>query len=63
MFTDPDIRRLSAIRSPYTRGSFYEGSRAVPNKDHILSTMDEKKHKELRRMERPGVCPFLRSRT
>ncbi|KAK3389959.1 cytochrome P450 [Podospora didyma] len=56
MLTDPDIRRLSAIRSPYTRGSFYEGSRAVPNKDHILSTMNDQKHKELRRMEHRGYA-------
>ncbi|EON62757.1 hypothetical protein W97_01982 [Coniosporium apollinis CBS 100218] len=48
--SDPDLlRRMSAARSPYRRGSWYNAMRMKPRKDNILSVRDEKHHDELRR--------------
>ena len=47
--TDPDtIRRMSAARSPYRKGDFYESSRVIPGYDNVVSQRDEVKHKALR---------------
>ncbi|KAH8892633.1 cytochrome P450 [Thozetella sp. PMI_491] len=47
--TDPEVLKdMSAVRSPYTKGTFYETGRVVPGEDNIVSIRDEKKHKELR---------------
>ena len=49
MFSDADThRRVSGIRSQYARGPFFEVMRAQPGKDHVFSTRDEQKHKELK---------------
>lgn len=56
IFSDANtLRRVSGIRSQYTRGPFYEVMRAQPNKDHVSSTRDEQRHKELKSKMGPGV--------
>lgn len=46
---DPDVlRRMSAVRSLYTKGSFYESGRITPGVDNVVSMRDEEKHKEMR---------------
>jgi len=47
--TDPEaIRRMSAVRSTYTKGVFYETGRIIPGHDNVVSQRDEVKHKALR---------------
>lgn len=54
--TDPDvIRRMSGVRSGYTKGRFYESARMMAGSDNIISMRDEKKHKKLIERTRPAV--------
>lgn len=54
--TDPDaIRRMSGVRSSYTKGRFYQAGRMRRGVDNIISMRDEKGHKELRERTRPAV--------
>ncbi|KAK4189128.1 putative cytochrome P450 E-class, group I [Podospora australis] len=47
--TDPDtLRRISAVRSLYTKGEFYETGRIIPGHNNVVSERDETKHKALR---------------
>ncbi|KAH7027769.1 cytochrome P450 [Microdochium trichocladiopsis] len=47
--SDPEtLRRMSAVRSPYTKGTFYETGRITPGEDTIVSLRDEARHKALR---------------
>ncbi|KAK0649335.1 cytochrome P450 [Cercophora newfieldiana] len=47
--TDPDVlRRMSAVRSQYTKGDFYETGRIIPGYNNIVCERDEEKHKALR---------------
>ncbi|KAI0023898.1 cytochrome P450 [Xylariomycetidae sp. FL0641] len=47
--TDPDVlRMMSAVRSPYTKGIFYETGRIVPGEDTVVSLRDEGEHRALR---------------
>lgn len=47
--TDPDaLRRMSSVRSLYTKGSFYESGRITPGVDNVVSIRDEDKHKDMR---------------
>ncbi|KAK0118344.1 hypothetical protein ONS95_012634 [Cadophora gregata] len=48
------IKRMMAVRSPYTRSDWYVGVRFDPVKDNVSSERDEKKHNELRAMMAPG---------
>ncbi|CZT12580.1 related to pisatin demethylase (cytochrome P450) [Rhynchosporium agropyri] len=48
------VRRMLAVRSPYTRSDWYHGVRFDPSKDNIASERDEKIHGELRNMMAPG---------
>ncbi|KAK3319788.1 cytochrome P450 [Cercophora scortea] len=46
---DPDtLRRMSSVRSLYTKGTFYESGRIIPGHDNIVSLRDEVMHKALR---------------
>ncbi|KAL6860047.1 hypothetical protein ACO1O0_004072 [Amphichorda felina] len=46
---DPDVlRRMSAARSSYTKGSFYESGRLTPGVDNVVSMRDEETHKKMR---------------
>ncbi|KAK0739351.1 cytochrome P450, partial [Apiosordaria backusii] len=47
--TDPEtLRRMSAVRSRYTKGVFYETGRIIPGCNNIGCERDEKRHKALR---------------
>ncbi|KAK1833684.1 cytochrome P450 monooxygenase lolP1 [Podospora conica] len=47
--SDPDVlRRMSAARSLYTKGEFYETGRIIPGYDNIVTQRDDVKHKALR---------------
>jgi hypothetical protein len=47
--TDPDVlRMMSAVRSPYTKGVFYETGRINPGEDTVVSLREEGAHKTLR---------------
>jgi hypothetical protein len=47
--TDPEIlRMMSAVRSPYTKGLFYETGRIIPGEETVVSLRDEHEHKLLR---------------
>lgn len=49
------MRRMLAVRSPYTRSEWYIGLRFDPVRDNIVSMRDEDRHRELRAMMAPGV--------
>ncbi|KAF2969724.1 hypothetical protein GQX73_g3801 [Xylaria multiplex] len=47
--TDPDVlRMMSAVRSPYTKGVFYETGRITPKEDTVVSLRDDAEHRALR---------------
>ncbi|KAI1850890.1 hypothetical protein JX265_004916 [Neoarthrinium moseri] len=47
--TDPEVlRMMSAARSPYTKGVFYETGRIIPGEDTVVSLRDEGEHRALR---------------
>ncbi|CCF41329.1 cytochrome P450 [Colletotrichum higginsianum] len=53
--TDPDsLRRMSAVRSPYTKGDFYDSGRITPGVDNIVSMRDENEHKAMRARMAPA---------
>jgi hypothetical protein len=53
------IRRMNAVRSPYTRSSWYDGMRIDPERDHVFSVKDDKIHDHLRGMMAMGVRAFF----
>ncbi|KAI5918647.1 cytochrome P450 [Camillea tinctor] len=47
--TDPNVlRMMSAVRSPYTKGDFYETGRIIPEKHTVVSLRDDVAHRMLR---------------
>lgn len=61
--SDPDVlRRMSAARSLYTKGEFYETGRIIPGHDNIVTQRDDAKHKALRAQMTNAVCAPPRSR-
>ena len=57
MTTDVDlIRRMNAVRSTFTRGPWYNALKLHPERDNITSTVDERKHAELRTRMTPGYA-------
>ncbi|KAI0452658.1 cytochrome P450 [Xylaria acuta] len=47
--TDPDVlRMMSAVRSPYTKGVFYETGRVTPGEDTVVSLRNDEEHRTLR---------------
>ncbi|KAH8130480.1 hypothetical protein FP744_10007095 [Trichoderma asperellum] len=53
--TDPEVlRRMSAVRSGYTKGKFYASGKIVPGVDNVVSLRDPAKHKEMRALMAPG---------
>ena len=47
--TDPEVlRMMSAARSAYTKGLFYETGRITPEDDNVVSIRDDKQHRALR---------------
>ena len=54
---DPEfLRYMSAPRSPWTRGAWYEIHKFDSTTDNIFSTTGEKKHARLRSKLGPAVC-------
>jgi hypothetical protein len=54
---DPDLlRHMSAPRSLWARGGWYEIHKFDSTTDNIFSTTDEKKHTRLRSKLGPAVC-------
>lgn len=51
------MRRMSAVRSPYTRSDWYRGLRFEPGIDHVFSMMDDKAHTKRRAQMINGVIP------
>ena len=46
---DPDVlRRMSAVRSAYTRSDWYDGLRFEPEHNSMVSERDEERHNMLR---------------
>ncbi|RYC63368.1 hypothetical protein CHU98_g2874 [Xylaria longipes] len=47
--TDPDVlRMMSAVRSSYTKGVFYETGRVTPGEDTVVSLRNDEEHRALR---------------
>ncbi|KAJ0377152.1 hypothetical protein COL26b_004594 [Colletotrichum chrysophilum] len=55
--TDPDsLRKMSAVRSPYTKGDFYDSGRITPGVDNVVSMRDEEEHKAMRARMAPAYA-------
>lgn len=55
--TDADlIRRMSAVRSPFTRGSWYSCLKLHPERENIVSLVDERLHADLRNRMTAGYA-------
>jgi len=55
--TDPDsLRKISAVRSPYTKGDFYDSGRITPGVDNVVSMRDESEHKAMRARMAPAYA-------
>src|SRR5271154_7063553 len=53
---DPALmRRMNTVRSLYRRSDWYVGLRFDPNRDNVLSQIDEEKHTDLRTKMAVGV--------
>lgn len=53
--TDADlIRRMNAVRSPFTRGEWYSALKLHPDQENVVSLVDERKHLERRNRMAPG---------
>ena len=48
------IRRMNAVRSPFIRGSWYSSLKLHPERENVVSLVDERKHTELRNRMSPG---------
>lgn len=59
---DPELlRHMSAPRSKWTRGGWYDGVKLDPRMNNILSERDEKRHAEMRSMMIGAVSRRLRT--
>ncbi|EQB49422.1 cytochrome P450 [Colletotrichum gloeosporioides Cg-14] len=55
--TDPDsLRKMSAVRSPYIKGDFYDSGRITPGVDNVVSMRDEEEHKAMRARMAPAYA-------
>ncbi|KAK4545870.1 hypothetical protein LTR36_002434 [Oleoguttula mirabilis] len=53
--SDPELfRRMSAVRSTFTRGPWYAALKLHPERDNITSYVDERKHADIRNRMAPG---------
>ncbi|KAL8870024.1 MAG: hypothetical protein Q9174_003832, partial [Haloplaca sp. 1 TL-2023] len=57
------LRRMSAIRSPYTKSEWYSGTQFDPGMNHVFSERDEVRHRDLRNRMSSGYSglenPYL----
>jgi hypothetical protein len=57
---DPNVlRRMSAVRSLYTRSDWYDGARLEPEYDSMISERDEERHNMLRSKAAMGVSHLI----
>ncbi|KAL0935691.1 cytochrome p450 [Colletotrichum truncatum] len=55
--TDPDsLRKISGVRSLYTKGDFYATGRITPGVDNVVSMRDEEAHKAMRARMAPAYA-------
>ncbi|KDN64247.1 putative cytochrome P450 [Colletotrichum sublineola] len=47
---------MSAVRSPYTKGDFYDSGRITPGFDNVVSMRDETEHKAMRARMAPAYA-------
>ncbi|CAJ2509046.1 Uu.00g140720.m01.CDS01 [Anthostomella pinea] len=53
--SDPELfRRMNAVRSSFTRGPWYKALKLHPERDNIISYVDERKHADIRSRMAPG---------
>lgn len=58
--TDPDVlRRMSAARSAYQKGRFYDSARLRPDDNNVVAQRDELLHKEMRARMGPAVSTYI----
>ena len=50
------LRRMSAVRSPFTRGEWYSCLKLHPDHENVVSLVDERLHLELRNRMSPGYA-------
>lgn len=48
------IRRMNAVRSPFTRGPWYSCLKLHPERENVVSLVDEREHTERRNRMSPG---------
>jgi len=53
------LKRMNAVRSPFTRAEWYTALRLHPTRDNITSITDEALHKDIRSRMAPGVSLFI----
>ncbi|KAI4249475.1 MAG: hypothetical protein LQ352_005621, partial [Teloschistes flavicans] len=57
------LRRMSAIRSPYTKSEWYSGTQFDPHMNHVFSERDEARHRDIRNRMSSGYSgsdnPYL----
>jgi hypothetical protein len=59
---DPEIiRKMSAVRSPYTRSDWYNATAFSHKLNHVFCERDEQRHIDLRNKLIPGVCGISRA--
>lgn len=57
---DPEIiRRISAVRSPYTRSDWYNATAFSHKLDHVFCERNEERHIDLRNKLVPGVSDLI----
>jgi len=55
MTTDVDlIRHMNGVRSAFTRGPWYAALKLHPERDNVVSILDDRKHTQLRNAMAPG---------
>ena len=55
--SNPDlVRRMNAVRSPFTRGPWYSCLKLHPERENVVSLIDERVHAELRNRMTPGYA-------
>ena len=53
------MKRMNAVRSPFTRAEWYTALRLHPTRDNITSITDEALHTDIRSRMAPGVGPAI----
>lgn len=53
-------RKISAVRSPYSRSNWADGMRLDPEYNNVISERDEARHNALRAKMKAGVSPSQR---